>query len=329
MKFRSWKVGCWIALLSGVGLLSAQSADTPAKPGEPAPGLATVTNLSRPFPKKDSLKQLEEEFARSLQPFSPKGSLDSVLGPNYVPNVIPVIPNRRPKSDGERNWDFSTPDKSAGAQDPFKSPGGAQKGNSMEDFYFNMQRERANTALSPKSNTTRPGRSSLDNFDEERLKLPSGLRESIKGLREKLLGSDNGFNQDSTRGSLSDLFAPDAGGMSREQMERYKDYRSRYSELLSTPASESMGAQNSIKSLLGGSSSSGYKAPDLLSPSTRSDTFASTPAAMNSILHPATLPDMNDRVLNQWNPLYAPPAIETPKSAPLLVPTMETPRRRF
>jgi hypothetical protein len=55
----------------------------------------------------------------------------------------------------------------------------------------------------------------------------------------------------------------------------------------------------------------------------------STPGDVNSILNRKMLPDVNTTVLNQWNPMYAPPKVELPKITPPTPLTMEVPRRKF
>ncbi|MGH7967268.1 MAG: hypothetical protein ACREIC_00930, partial [Limisphaerales bacterium] len=51
--------------------------------------------------------------------------------------------------------------------------------------------------------------------------------------------------------------------------------------------------------------------------------------SLTSALKPATVPDINVNVLNQWNPLYTEPKLEIPKPPPLFTPPAEAPRRRF
>lgn len=345
MNFRPWKVGGWFALLSGTSLLLARGADPAGPAVPPAPSLsATLTNLNPTGPKKDGLKQLEEELTRSLQPFSPKG-LDSIMTPRYVPPPV-VLPNRRPTGDSQKRetWPFDNRDDRSGfPQDPFKSMEGSAKKNSLEEIYNSLDQERRNNrAGSGKSGT--PSSSVLKPFDDlgsdDDKKLPSGVRESARSLRDKLLGTDGILNRPSSGDGFSALFAPQENSLSREQIQAHKEYMARFRETIGLPAPE-VTPQNSLNVNLGlglgsapglgaGPAKPVYTPPSLLSPSmTRDNTFASTPAAAESVLHPFTLPDVNEHVLNQWNPLYVAPKVETPPPAPFAPSMMEVPRRKF
>jgi hypothetical protein len=347
MNFRPWKVGGWLALLSGTSLLLARGADPAGPAVPPAPSLsATLTNLNSTGPKRDGLKQLEEELTKSLQPFSPKG-LDNILTPRYVPPPV-VLPDRRQPSDSEKRgtWPFdNAEDRSGLSRDPFKSMQGSTKKNSLEEIYNTLDEERRKSrASSGKSGSAKS--SSLKPFDDlngdndENGKLPIGIRESAKSLRDKLLGTDNIFTRSTSGGGLSSLFAPQENGLAREQIQAHKEYMERFRETIGLPTT-GLTPQNSLNAKfwlgLGGSPGLGaapakpaYSPPDLLSaPAARENTFASTPAAAESVLHPLTLPDVNERVLNNWNPLYATPKAEPPPPAPFAPPMMEVPRRRF
>jgi hypothetical protein len=51
---------------------------------------------------------------------------------------------------------------------------------------------------------------------------------------------------------------------------------------------------------------------------------------VGSIYNPSMImPDRNATLLNQWNPLYAPPKVEPPKPPPIIEPPIEAPRRKF
>ena len=337
MKLRVWKIGGWMALLASAGLPRAQGAET-APPPVAQPGLsASLTNLARPGPNKDSLKQLEEELSKSLQPFSPRGSLDSILEPRYLPQVI--IPNRRPGNEANRpaNWPFAGPNDHPGlAEDPFKSLQNPGKRNSLEEIYNSLESPRSSTGLG-KTKPESSARPSLGVFDldDENSKLPSGIRETAKTLRDKLLGNGNMFDPRANRGTISDLFSPTDNRLSREQIEAHKEYMQRYRQTFDMPASWASDSQNPLSQPLG-LANMPAKPVDLgtaLSPlpaSTLREGFAATPAALDSVLHPTALPDVNDRVINRWNPLHAAPAVELAKpSSPISPPMMEVPRRKF
>ncbi len=56
---------------------------------------------------------------------------------------------------------------------------------------------------------------------------------------------------------------------------------------------------------------------------------AVTAGTVTRVGDPGILPDPNATVLNQWNPLYAPPRVDPVKQEPLSVPMMVVPRRPF
>ncbi|HEY5909823.1 MAG TPA: hypothetical protein VJA21_04385 [Verrucomicrobiae bacterium] len=336
MKFRSSKVAGWIALLSGASALLACGAETPGKPAVPDSGLsAALTNLSRSGPRKDGLKQLEEELSKSLQPFSTEGSLDSILMPRYITPPV-VVPNRRPQSDLEkRNWMLPKPeDANAFNQDPFKALEGSGTKGSWDELYrsFGNERARGSAGSAKPDGSTRQGLKPSDDLDDETAKLPNGLRESAKSLRDKLLGSDSVFNQAPSRSRLSDLFTPEEGGLTQEQIKAHKEYVERFRQTLDIPAPWAATVRNPLSTPLGGNNSAttpAYTGPSSLNPPGRRDTFASSPAAADSMLHPNFTPDPDERVLNQWNPLYAPPTVGSSRIVPFASPPVEAPRRKF
>ncbi len=342
MKFRAWRVAGWLALWCAVSVVPTRGADTAAPPTTPNPGLsATLTNLSRSGLKKDGLKQLEEELNKSLQPFSPKGSFDTLLTPRYIPPPV-VVPERRQKSDLERrrNWQLTNPEDAAMGEDPFKAFERSGKKESLEDFYNSLNKPSsgsgANSAKSSKPDASGLSNKAVDELDEDTsAKLPSGIRETAKSLRDKLLGTEGVFNRGTTsRGSsLSDLFAPRDSGLSKAQIEAHKEYMTRYRQTFDMPQWGTE-MQNPLTAQIGLNNpqpKTGYTpTTPLSSGSSTRDTFAATPAAANAVLHPMALPDLNDRTLNSWNPLYIAPTIEPPKTpVPVAPPMMEVPRRRF
>ncbi len=327
MSLKAWKVAGWLALLSAANWMLARGADTPPAVSPASSLSATLTNLSASGPKKDGLKQLEEELSKSLQPFSPRGSLDSIMIPRYIPPAI--APNRRPSNDSERrsNWPFGNQDDPSGlAQDPFKALEGSGKKNSLQDIYDTLGKQ----SSAKSDNSKRSGLKPFDDLDDDSLKLPSGIRDSARSLRDRLLGTDSIFNPKSaSQSGLSSLFSPE-DRLSPQQIQSHQEYLQRYRQTMDIPAPWAK-PQNPLTSALGlggAETKPVVTSPALLTGSSR-DSFAATPTAVDSLLHPTALPDLNERAVNQWNPLYSPPKVETPAPKPFAPPMMEVPRRRF
>src|SRR5512138_1706971 len=153
MKFRPWDTARWISLLAGASFLMAHGAEAGEKPAAPDANLAaSLTNLNRSTPGADRLRQLEDQMTKSLQPFSPGGSLDSILTPRYVPPPMPA-PNRRDNSRERDNWIFGDPNARGGAgRDPFKSLTSPGRPTSLEELYKSLEPRQPGGAGSSKPN---------------------------------------------------------------------------------------------------------------------------------------------------------------------------------
>jgi hypothetical protein len=118
------------------------------------------------------------------------------------------------------------------------------------------------------------------------------------------------------------------------QVEAQKAYMDEFQKIIGGPVSDS-----SMNSAVSG----GFFAPstmpaqtfqpggglDALGGSPSRGSIVTAPNLAASVLKPATVPDVNTTVLNQWNPMYTPLKTELPKPAPFFTPPMEVPRRRF
>ncbi len=311
--------------MSGMSLQLAPGADTP-----PVSGLsATLTNLNASGPKKDRLKQLEEELSKSLQPFSPGGSLDSIMTPRYIPP--PVAPNRRSSDIEQRgNWPFGNLEDPSLAQDPFKSLGTSGRKNSLENIYNSLDKQAPGLGATKPDGSKRSSLKPFDDLDDDSLKLPSGIRDSARSLRDKLLGTDSIFSsKPANEGGLSDLFSRE-DRLTRQQIQAHQEYMDRFRQTMDIPAPWARTANPLTPTLgaVGSEAKSVYTLPGLLTGSSQ-NSFAATPAAADSVLHPTVMPDLSEKVVNQWNPLYVQPKVETPAPAPFAPPMMEVPRRRF
>jgi hypothetical protein len=335
-----------------LGTLPALGADPAGKPPDVSQAgvSAVLTNLNRPAPRKDGLKQLEEEFTKAWQSFSPKGSLDGIMAPQYEYTPPPpqvVIPNRRAKEDIDRrkNWMFENPDDPGSfSLDPLKpsNPFRSEKARSaFEELYEKLGGQRAVGVIKPSkedslsSSERRSGGLHDSVFDDA--KLPSGIRESAKSLRQKLLGIETGdklFSPGPSRSSFADLFAPEDNTLSKRDIQAHKEYIERFKQVLGTAPVTTGGSENTLNSLGGSLAGPGttlqpYGGFNTFRTSTPRDAIAASPGTVNSILNQGTPADMNANILNQWNPLYTPPAPEKPKPTQFSSPWMEVPRRRF
>lgn len=130
-----------------------QPATTPApsKPAEapkqPSPGSETV---SRYKPKKDGLRQLEEDLFRPLESIDSGSPLDNLL------NVPPQTPNRSASpsrkarlQDEHKNWGFMSPEELMGLPTPedlangpqFDKDGWEKKSPSLLEQYYQRQEQ--------------------------------------------------------------------------------------------------------------------------------------------------------------------------------------------
>ncbi|HWH71796.1 MAG TPA: hypothetical protein VNT26_20700 [Candidatus Sulfotelmatobacter sp.] len=354
MSFGLWKVSSCLLLAACCGLVEGRV------PGQNWRGRqiefsgaknSAVTNLDRSAEEKEGLKRLEKELNKSQPMFSPNSSLDGLQAPSYRPVPGPVIQNRRVKELIERrkNWMFANPEDLApgsSLEETLRTPEfGAdglekKKGPSLERFYESLDR--------PRTKGTREGAGALtddpfgsrkrangreDGSGRDDANLPGGLRDSEQALR-KLLDADTGnspFGGGAGRSSFSDFFGLGDNRRSLDQEQAHKDYITQYQQWLngaqSAPGNSlnPLGAVDSARP----TTPSPYNGLDTLSsPSRRS--FDSTLGVINPNFNLGTLPDVNTKVLNQWNPLYTPPKYDPPKVTPPSPPPMEAmPRRRF
>jgi hypothetical protein len=351
MNVRCIKLAAWLGLAPGLCALPAISADPASKPPDVSQaGVSSIlTNLNRTPPRKDGLKQLEDEFSKAWQSFSPKGSLDGIMAPQYDYTPPPprvVIPNRHTKDELERrkNWMFGNPDDpSSTSQDPFKPSDSVRWGkekSAFDELFEKLGGQRAAGRTKPSkdgslSPTDRlPGTSDDSDLDDN-AKLPSGIRESARTLRQKLLGTDPSeklFSPGPSRNGLSELFAPsEENTLSKKDIQAHKDYIERFRQVLDYTPPVPDGSKNSLGSSLAGTATplQPYGGFNSFRTPTPRDAVVASPGNINSIWNQATSPDLNANILNQWNPLYAPPTPDPPKPYQFSSPTMEVPRRRF
>lgn len=325
MSSRVTICGCLLSLafLTPVAVnAQRQSATgTNASPVSVAPSAAA--------PSKDRLQDLEDQLSKALESFSPKGLLEAKPEPQLPPPVM-VVPNRRVKSDQEKrkNWMAVEPDdllqdKSAPDWLNSSSTSNEKKKTELDLFYerLNQQRSLLNQKghlnpddLGALSNPTRMN----DNAFSKEEKLPDDLKGPAGKLRD-LLRSDESMSR-APQTSLSDFLGLNQNSLTPEQIQAHKDLMEQYRKVIA-------GSSPALTPL---NSAAGPSTPAM--PSLTGVFHASQPVSagmVGSIFNPLVIPDHNATVLNQWNPLYAPPKVETPKAPVVADPPLDAPRRKF
>ncbi len=310
----------------------------------PKDNKGAITNLSQ-FPgRKDNLKKLEDELNRSSSGFSPKGSLDPAMpAPVFRPAPTPVYQDRRTQEllEKRKNWAFAQPEDwamgTAGENffdssmlDPATDPGknGAPTDPVLESLIRQQGVQRPGAERKDDPRAILKSIHQKDELDD--LNLPSGIRENAQSLRKYLdeAGGDSLSGLAPNRTSFSDLLGPGDKALSPADVLARKNPVDQYRQLIEGSS------KNMLSPLLdrqGEASRKPVSANGLegLASSSRHEGLGGTPADMDTVTHPAALPDVNQKVLKRWDPLYAPPPPEPVKSGPICVPMAEAPRRKF
>jgi len=353
MRFRftspSWCLALAIIGRFGLAACSGAEPDPQRTPSKTSPGTNTteaIGNLDQLSSRRDSLKQLEDQLLKSLEIFSPKSSLDGVLAPEYRPPPASATPGKRSRSEQDRRKSWGLLEPGASSSDSPESdslnPSGVrgEPGQSLGDESHNRLPRRDLKSKSPLAmddeNSGR--RKAISPRDESRAdedsNLPGGIKNQAKRLKD-LLGSENGWGMSSPapgRSSFADFFGFGKTSVTPDQALAHKEYMNQYRQLLegkpattttlATPLGDGSGAVSASPSAFSG----GLEA---LTGSSRSPGSTLAPGNFNSPLSSATMQDRNASALNQWNPLYSTFKVEPPRPAPLSVPMMEVPRRKF
>lgn len=275
---------------------------------------------------------LEDQLSKALESVSPKGMLDGKPEPQYQPVPIQVVPNRRLKEEREKrkNWmfqesddllrDHSTPD----WLNPFDTKDGKKK-TDLDLFYERLNQQRSLLNQKARLNPDDLAPLSGPSFnDESKSRNDDKLPDKLKGPAGRLqdLLAPNPSTVTAPHDTFSDLFRPPQNTLTPEQVEAHKNLMDEYRKILAgTPPAVSLAPLNSA------AANGNPQMPSL--PGAVPHLTPSTPGMVGSIYNPAIIPDRNSTVLNQWNPMYAPPKVEPPKPSPLIEPPIEAPRRKF
>ncbi len=287
------------------------------------------------------LQTMEEQLRKSFRGLSPEQVLEGTLGPYPTPAPAPPSRTTRDLLDRKKNWTFLTPEElAAGAggrnytdllQPETRAESAEKRSTAMERYMSRMEaKERgARSDALPEGDWSTSSRA---NGGGKSARAEDGrtaaLNQSEYALRKAMGG------EDLTRGSLAaeprlfgetfNFRAPKDFVDSDSHRDRMKDYRA----WLDAAIGGSPVAADSLPGQGGRTPAGGYTPANPFSEPTRP--FDSGPGAtLNANTLNPRLPEVGARTLNQWNPLYEPPKIETPKPPPPSVPRMEAPRRKF
>ena len=348
-RLSSLGIGCALAVLAWGGL-SLCTAHAGGKErgraiqfSEPKSDELT-TNLHQLSSRKDSLKQLEEDLSKSLQPFSSRGSLDAVAEPPPRQPSGPVVPSKRAKELLERrkNYIFMNPEdlvREPTAEEILKipeyGPDGQEKSkvSALEHYYQRQDAKRAATRkmgqIKDEALYGTPGswNSGGNTAARDELNLPASLRASEETLK-RYLGSDS---DDSTtapthkRNPYSDIFG--LGEPGAVQDDSFKATRK--------SVWDTGGTYNPSRPVFGTEFGVVDTSPHPPQPMT---TLSPLPAekpheapqlgAINPVFVPTGPPDVNAQVGAPPSLVPVIPKAEVPK-ATVTTPTFSAPRRPF
>jgi hypothetical protein len=321
-----------------------------ASPDKTPPGTNSIS-------RRNSLQRLEESLSKSFQSLAPGNSAETFTAPTYYPVPRPATTVSRPRERRKDLLSLSLEEllmPGAPEENKFDLPGEKNglsgKKSTWELLYEEISRPPSaptptksakekegsllNKRKTPASSLERESRDD----DQEDANIPGGIRSNEKKLKE-LLADETGRKvldlPVPARTSVSDFFGIGDTTLTPEEEKAHKDYLDRYRQLLDANSTPPPGTINPLSPLNAfgkagpAQNVSPYYNLGSLPPTSALAPVPGTPAAMDALLHPDTLPDLNSKVLNQWNPYYVAPKVEPPKPVPFGIPTVQAPRRAF
>ena len=298
--------------------------------------LEIFKDLNRLDVKEDGLNILDEELSKSLLPFA--NQKDSVVPSGFVSPRLPVVKSRRSKDELEKSkgWIWDAEEAVSGSikndDDSVSEVKSDKRKLSWDDFAKQTRRERQQK---PDYHSSDRDSDQSESTTEDDSSLPEGLREVAKGLRSQR-DAFGGIFGSRRSGSVGGGGLPVDSQRTPHQIEAQKAYMDEFQKILSGPAfddsvsSHGGGSGDFFKAAIGPVQAAPMGGLDSLpAASARSRPTAVTQSLTPPVLAPATLPDVNATVLNQWNPMYTPLKPELPKPAPFFPTPIEVPRRRF
>jgi hypothetical protein len=303
------------------------------------------TNLHQLSSKKDSLKQLEEDFYRAFKTVSGGSSLDAVAPPPINPPQAPKGPSKRVKELLERRKNSflltredlaPTPTPEEIFKIPEYGPDGVEKTKKtpMELYWERMDAKRAANLkpTHPEDQEVSPlfgptgGRESSKSREES--DLPPGLKEREEALRQLFNtgAGDSGLAPATSfkHGAFSDIFGLGENVPSKEQTLEHKKMMQEFNSILDSgrPASANAGIPNLL-----GSTADSLRRPTTHLGLPDTTTGNNQMGKINPIFSPVSPPDVNAQLAGpaSLNPVL--PKVEVPKAP--AAPTFTSPRRPF
>jgi hypothetical protein len=309
------------------------------------------TNLIQFPSKKDSLKQLGEDFYQPPQSLAPPSSLDGVVARPIRPPAGPMIQNKRVKELLERrkNWIFMNPeDLMSGptVDEILKTPqygtDGQEKKESpiFERFYRNLATKRPgpNNLLPTKkddlfgpSSKSIPGNEVATRDDSD---LPDGIKERAEALQKLYQpgGNDSPFSQSTVHGNFLDTFGLAVKELTKEELQEQKRYRDEYHSVVDPSWRPPVaGASSNPLTTVADTGLPAWKPATGLPSSPSSTPHKEIEAKLdvsNPILGPPGLPDVNARAIGETKSAPALTQLVPTRVAPL-APTFAAPKRSF
>lgn len=350
MSFRlsNLGVGVWLAIFGALSgfIPAAQGQGTQRSTRELSGSETNNTEIFRSLKqlggKDDGLRQLQDELNRTTLSLT-RQALDHSVPAGTAPLQIPVLPARKKKNDSSFDGWMSDPDSSLTpglSGDDYSFPGldpDAKEGRgklTWDEIYQKLKKDDRNG--SGLGSSVKAGARQPDDIDGDS-ELPTGIKENATKLKNRLYDSEFGgsiFKPTTARSSFSDFFGIGSKAPTPEESKAHKAYMDKYISSVFGDSTPEAGI-NALKDMGRTGSSPTAKNPSTTSPldtlpttTTPSDLFKPG-NTFTSALKPATVPDVNANVLNQWNPLYTEPKLELPKPPTLFTPPVEAPRRRF
>jgi hypothetical protein len=304
-----------------------------------------LTNLNRLSTKKDEFKQLDEQL-RMLKGISIPKSMEQQFSVPYVPQT--TVPNKRMKElmERQKNWltpedmSFSTSksDSDISSFEGTDKVGGSK--SSLQQFYDALNRSGSGMSGSDGSPQNRSGsqnRNSLqDNGSDDDSGLPPEIRDKTKRLKDMVTEDPSSiFNPTRPHSNFENFFGKIETPQTTEQAVTRKTPMDSFLDQFKKGLDPSVaaGLDPNLSALVADDSPRQKPiSAELSKPPTtvfHHDANESTPGKVNSVLDVTSVSDINETILNQWNPMYTPKKIETPKPSPPTPLNMEFPRRKF
>ena len=346
---RTQGAAAWLALLmSGAAMGMPQSGFAQGAAGNTreaeaaeSPGITgTNASPSLPAPRFDALRRLEEQLNQTLKRFSPKNDLGA--GADEIrPTRRPAVANPRSDSkqqdafDRRKNWSFMGLEEMMGLpkteemNDEMSTRGinDRTRRSLIEQYYESLGRN--GQVQDPNLRKEEQGLPSA-NSSKDNDSVPPRLRETQDTLRKLFDKDGNGriFEPIPDRDSPADIFGLGKVGTSTAITEAaHRSYMDQYREVLGV-ASPGADLKKLMDPTSSGSSTKPLSTSSILGTAPGSDTGFGQLGAINPVFTPKGPEDMNTRALNQWNPMYTPPKLESKPVLPQRS-TFDVPRRKF